>query len=334
MKSPFERRKALYRKIEHQRETNVIAYVTGDRRGLETRVAPDVIDLFVHLLDAIGPTKRISLILHTNGGDTAAAWRLINLVNTFCDELEVIVPLKALSAGTLMSLGAQKIVMTKQAALGPIDPSLNHALNPQVVGGNPESRVPVSVEAVRGYLDEARQKLGIDSPELLVNLFIDLSNKIHPLVLGQIFRSRQQIRFLAEKLLSKQIKEKKKRDGIIDFLCADSGSHDYTINRREAADMGFMVEKPSEKFYQQIRDIWSAIVEELELLNAYSPQIVLGGSPSADYELHRGLVEGTLGGSYAFVTEGKLVRGQIPGPVGPQETITDQRTFEGWRKIS
>lgn len=37
---------------------------------METKIAPDCIDLFVNILDKIGPTKRISLILHTNGGHT------------------------------------------------------------------------------------------------------------------------------------------------------------------------------------------------------------------------------------------------------------------------
>jgi len=57
--------------------------------------------------------------------------------------------MKALSAGTLIFIGADTLVMTKQAALGPIDPSVNNPLNPQVTMGNqPMGVVPVSVEAV------------------------------------------------------------------------------------------------------------------------------------------------------------------------------------------
>ncbi len=124
--SEYKKRKPIFDKIGKARDSTVISYMTGDRRQLETQISPEIIDLFVDHLDAIGPTKRISLMLHSSGGDTAAAWRLINLLHTFCDELEVIVTAKALSAGTLISLGADKIVMTKQAALGPIDPSINH----------------------------------------------------------------------------------------------------------------------------------------------------------------------------------------------------------------
>src|SRR3974377_2201097 len=59
---------------------------------METQIAQDCIDLFVDLLDGIGPTSKISLLLHTNGGQTSAAWRLVNLIRTFCDELEVLIP--------------------------------------------------------------------------------------------------------------------------------------------------------------------------------------------------------------------------------------------------
>jgi membrane-bound ClpP family serine protease len=177
---------------------------------METQIAPDCIDLFVDLLDQIGPIERISLLLHTNGGQTSAAWRLINLIRTFCEELEVLIPLKAFSAGTLISLGADRIVMTKQAALGPIDPSLTHPLSPQIPMGNQLARVPVSVEAVRGYLDAISKDLKIKNQIALANVVVDLSNKVHPLVLGEIFRSRTQIRFLANKLIKRQVKAPKR----------------------------------------------------------------------------------------------------------------------------
>lgn len=111
--SDFNSRIPLLNAISDERKSSVISYMTGDRRQLETQISPEVIDLFVEHLDEIGPTSKISLLLYTSGGDTAAAWRLVNLLHTFCDELEVIVSAKALSAGTLISLGANNIVMTK-----------------------------------------------------------------------------------------------------------------------------------------------------------------------------------------------------------------------------
>lgn len=211
----FLTRLPILQEIEKVRESSVILYVTGDRPGMETQISPEVIDLFVDHLDAMWPTKKISLVLYTPGGNTAAAWQLVNLLRTFCDELEVIVPSKALSSGTLISLGANRIVMTKQASLGPIDPSLNGPLNPPIPGGAPNHKAPVSVEAVQGFLDVVQDQLGVKDSQSLASVWNHLSDKIHPLVLGQIFRTRSQIRTLAKRLLAYQEIDDDKKEGII-----------------------------------------------------------------------------------------------------------------------
>ena len=296
----FAERKPLYDAIEQERETKIISYVTSDRANAETQIGADCIDIFVDHLDAIGPTKRISLLLHTNGGNTAAAWRLVNLIKTFCDEFEVLIPYKAMSAGTLISLGAHRIVMTKQAALGPIDPSLVHPLGPQIANGNQLARIPVSVEAVRGFLDAAKSDLKIEDAALLSSILNELSNKVHPLVLGEIFRPRAQIRFLAEKLLNEHVQDSGKVQAIVDFLCADSGSHDYTINRREAAALGLPVEKPSAEFYEQLKKVHKDYSGQMKLSEPFNPMTLAQPNSSTNYQMVRGLIESVSGGSFGF----------------------------------
>jgi ClpP class serine protease len=117
----FKGRAAVYKAIEKDRKSRVIALVTGDRPGMQTQIAGDAVDFLSEHLDAIFSAKKISLILHTLGGNTMAAWNLVNMLRMFCDELEIIVPARARSAGTLMCLGADRVLMTKQATLGPID---------------------------------------------------------------------------------------------------------------------------------------------------------------------------------------------------------------------
>ena len=262
---------------------------------METVIAQDCIEPFVELLEQIGPTERISLVLHTSGGQTLAAWRLINLLRMFCEHLEVLIPMKALSAGTLIAIGADRVVMTKQAALGPIDPSVNNPLNPQaMIGGNPK-QVPVSVESVRGYLDAVRDEFKIKGPQELTSVLLSLTQQIHPLVLGEIFRSQAQIRFLAEKLLARQVK-KDKIGSIIDFLCADSGSHDYTINRREAAEIGLRIEKPSDSLYTMMRNVHTSYVTQLNMLEPYMPQSLLK-SAEPNVPVPFTVTRGTRGGN-------------------------------------
>ena len=109
----YRDRRDLYSQLQDMRESKVIVYVTGDRRGLETQIHSDTYDYFVNHLDLIRRVPKISLYLYTRGGRTLAAWSLVNLIRQFCTELEVIIPSKAHSAGTLISLGADVIVMTK-----------------------------------------------------------------------------------------------------------------------------------------------------------------------------------------------------------------------------
>lgn len=223
--------------------------------------------------------------------------------------------------------------MTKQAVLGPIDPSVNNPLNPAVNAGGQPVRVPVSVENLRGFLDAARDELSIKGEAALSQLLMKLTDHVHPLVIGEVFRSRAQIRFLAEKLLRGQVTDKEKMQLIIDFLCADSGSHDYSINRREAGEFGLNIEKPSTELYGMLKSIHASYNEELKLLEPYSQQSSLGGNQTAQYSEIRGLIEGTAGGCYQFVSEGTLTQVMLNTPMGQQFGIQDQRAFEGWRKI-
>lgn len=337
MMNGIHERRELLQRIEQERTSKAILYVTGDRRGLETRIGQDIIDLFVDHLDSVGPVQKLSLVLYTTGGSTSAAWNLVNLLRMFCDVLEVIAPGKCMSAGTLISLGANRIVMTKQATLGPIDPTIQHPLGPSIPGGSPDSRAGVSVEAVMGYLEKVRACKG--DGDLEGRALLDLSNKVHPLVLGQIFRSQQQIRDLAQRLLARHLEDAAKTNQIIEFLCSESGSHDYTINRREAKELGLVVEKCSEHLYDLLRRLMSSYSVDMELHAPYDINVLAHSGPNVSYRYTRALIESHSHGAHHFVSEGEVATTELIGPSQPggpavkQTAIQDQRTFEGWRKV-
>jgi len=327
----YKNRIELYKQLEENRKSRVLVYVTGDRRHLETIIAEEVLDFFVHHLDSIVDSQKISLFLYTRGGNTLAAWSIVNLVRQFCKKLEVIVPSKARSAGTLICLGADNIVMTKQATLGPIDPSVNTPLNPAVPGAPATAKVPVSVEDINAFLEFSKSFLKPD--ESASESIIELVKQVHPLVLGNAFRARAQIRMLAGRLLSKQIPAQNKIDKILDFLCSESGSHDYTINRREARDeLGLTIEKPDDQLYKLIKTIYDDIATELQLTTPYDPNILLGAENPITYSFHRALIESVRVGSHIFISEGRLSRQAVQlRPGVTQDAIRDDRSFEGWR---
>lgn len=318
----YQDRVELYKQLEEQFDSKALIYITSDRNNMGAQIASDVIDFFITQLDKIGVCKRISLYLYTRGGDTAAAWNIVNLLRMYCDELQVIIPHKAHSAGTIISLGANEIIMTKQATLGPIDPSINTPLNPLIPNGL--GTFPVSVEAVKGYLEFAKNELSIKDDKALAEIFMKLTENVHPLVLGQVYRSRAQIQMLAEKLLPNQVRDEEKIKNIIAFLCSESGSHDYTINRREAEnDLGLSITKPSAEQYRIIKSIYDDINDELQFNKTFD-----FGAINGVYAVRRCLLESIIGGSDYFVTEGQCIHGIDQNG---QKVVQNRTVFEGWR---
>lgn len=332
-------RRAWYQEIEAQRDSRVLVYVTGDRPGMETQIHSEVLDYFADHLDTFGLPPKISLILYSRGGQTLAGWSIVNLVRHFCDEFEVIIPAKAHSTATLMALGADRIVMTKQATLGPIDPSTNSPLNPQIPGGAPQQRLPVSVEDVAAYFELARSQ-GITADDHLVRIFERLATEMHPVALGSVYRARTQIQQLAERLLRIHMTDDDIIKKLVAVLCSESGSHDYTINRREAQhELKLPIVKPDDALYETIRNVYRDVRDELQLNNRFDPNALAGaagpqapGAPPAPqaYQCRRILIESLTGGSHYFETRGTVVNVVVNSPAGPQPGVMNQVQFEGW----
>ena len=159
-------KKELIKKIEKARSSRVITYITGDRQPFATKIAGDVVPLLNGQLEQIGKVKKISLFLYTNGGDMLAPIRIVKLIRNHCDEFEVIVPYKAHSAGTLVALGADKIVMSKLGELTPVDPTTGHPFNP-TNPANPQKLLEVSVEDLNSYLLFAKDKAGVKEEQMI-----------------------------------------------------------------------------------------------------------------------------------------------------------------------
>lgn len=311
----------LYSELENEFSSKLIVYVTSDRLNMGAQISSDVINFLIEHLDKIGSCDKISLYLYTRGGDTSAARNIVNLLRMYCKQLQVIIPHKAHSAGTIISIGANEIVMTKQATLGPIDPSIQTALNPHDDAGD---LFPVSVEAVKGYLAFAKDELGITDQAALADIFKKLTESVHPLVLGEVYRSRAQIQMLAEKLLKNHVTDAEKVKKIIDFLCSESGSHDYTINRREAMEeLGLNIVKPDDRQYDIIKKIYDDIRDELIFDRPFDFNTINGA-----FSARRCLLESVVGGSDYYSTEGN-VEIAIGSDGKPFKYI--RSSYEGWR---
>jgi len=79
---------------------------------------------FMDLFRGIAPEDPVLLVLQTTGGEADVAAKMVRTIRDKRGKFDVIVPEMAKSAGTLLALGADSILMAKQSELGPIDPQI------------------------------------------------------------------------------------------------------------------------------------------------------------------------------------------------------------------
>ncbi len=324
-----EKRVKTIQKIARLRDAAVLCYVTGDRENINTRIAPDVMPVFYRHLEMIGKKKRIDLFLYTRGGDILTPWRLVHLIREYADEFNVLVPFRAYSAGTLICLGADEIVMGKMGELGPIDPSVVNAFNPQDPA-NPAARIPVNIEDVYSYLTLAREEAGLKNEAELVKAFALLVERIHPLALGNVHRNYLLIRSLASKLLGlrKNHHELSEVQRIVDHLTEKLYAHNHMISRREAAEeIGLPVAYPNRELEKLIWDLFQCYADELSLQEPFNPSLLLRGA-RAEFDVAGGIVESEYGQD-SFIFSGVVERSDFPDPGKISVNILKQ----GWRTI-
>lgn len=88
------------------------------------QITPEDINGFMSTLYGMDWDRGLTLLLHTPGGITNAAETIVEYLYQKFDYIEVIIPTFAMSAGTMISLAANKIIMGRQSQLGPIDPQM------------------------------------------------------------------------------------------------------------------------------------------------------------------------------------------------------------------
>lgn len=325
---------SLIQTIEKQRDSKILVFFIGDRRGLETRIAADSLPFCLNHLNEMGKQKKIDLFLYSTGGVAMDAYGLVNVIREFCDSLNVIIPFKAFSAATLISLGANEILMTKMGQLSPIDPSVNSPFGPQIVipGQQLVQTVPINVEDVVGYLDIARNELGIKDEDLMQRVLDRLSQSVNPLALGAVNRSREQIGFLARTLLSQHMEDGSKVDKIVETLSRRRFSHNYLIGRKEAkSSLGLNVVDLSNSLEQTITSLYGQYNDLLELSNPYSAEIALGSQESNTVGLNRAIIE-SVSRTHVYRTTRAIRRVEVTTPeIGTPTVAYQERVIsESW----
>jgi hypothetical protein len=271
----LQERSSIIDQLATELKAPVLAYVTGDRTNLQTQVASDAVVRFIRHLRHLGDAEQLVLLLYTRGGEVNAAWPLVNALRAHCKRLLVVLPMVAHSAGTLITLGADEVHMSRYATLSPIDPTVTNQYN-STDPLNPAQRLPIAVEDVLAYLELAKAHDGH------ADAFRRLSEQIHPLALGNVQRSINQIKGLAARMLSLHEDPPSVEDTatLVSRLTTELYSHSHLIGRVEAKSMGFPVVEPAPQVEELLFQYWTLLVQDLQLDEAFDPAALLRAAPT------------------------------------------------------
>jgi len=262
-------RKKIIQEIEKKRDSKVIAYVTSDRLGLSVQIAGDVVSLIHEHILGLKEEERLKLdlFLYSRGGQSDVPWTIVSMFREFSQKgsFSVLMPYRAHSGATVIALGADEIVMTKKAELGPIDITIGSGpYNPTEKDSN--QRLPISVEDVTGYFS-LLEKVGCERPDEKMKGFELLTNHVHPLALGTVSRLLEETKLVALRLLSTRADpfSEEENHEIMRRISSEVYSHNHAISRTEAVKyIGLKQVKSAEEI--DIADELWALYEEYKLL--------------------------------------------------------------------
>ena len=239
-----QERLKLIQAVEKSRESKLITYITGDRRGIPGQISSDAVRPMYNHVRALGfeGVPRIDLFLYSQGGDVNVPWRLVTMLRQYCQELNVLIPYKAHSAATLISIGADRIVMSKKGELGPIDPILTRTEQ----GEQTAVVEQINVEDIMAFVAFLKERAGLGDQAALSSNISILIQQLSPWALGSIYRTHSHIRLIARNLLTshKETLEERQINLIVETLAEKIYSHGHAIGREEAIEIGLPIEKP------------------------------------------------------------------------------------------
>ncbi len=160
------------------------------------------------------PDVPIMMVLHTPGGLVLAASQIARALKSHPAEKVVVVPHYAMSGGTLIALAADRIIMDRNAVLGPLDPQL----------GGPGGIYLPAPSVIRAL--EVKGKDKVDDETLIM---ADVAEK-----------SINQVKELVVEL----VKDRMGQEGaerLADLLVSGRYTHDYPITVDQLREMGLEV---------------------------------------------------------------------------------------------
>ena len=170
--------------------------------------------------------KKLKLVIHTPGGSTFISTKIAKYLRSKFEDITAYVPYEASSGGTVLCLGADRIVMDEISNLTPIDPQI------------PYKGSYISVASYKQAINDLAKDFKTTNPQDLYPPYSQLCEKLDPVVLKEMEKKAFDAIFVAVSLLKKHIKEEQRSFNIAFGLVQTDFSHSHVIDSQEAAEIG------------------------------------------------------------------------------------------------
>lgn len=240
-------RQARIERISKSTGRQLLCFVCGPTAALSR----DDVVFFVDLLHDVAIESDIDLLLHTGGGDIDAAEKLGSLMRSRVGtkgRLRVIVPDYAKSAGTLIALGADAVVMSDSSELGPIDPQIT-------LDDGRGNRIRHSILSYLDAYADHSEALRRNPDDVVAQLML---GKLDPSTVELFDAVRKRALSFAEKqLLRGMFRVQPGNHTLIPRLLMDTSrwqTHGQVIDSEEAASIGLRIEymPPHDSVWQML----------------------------------------------------------------------------------
>jgi len=234
------KRENLLSEIAKHRNRNIITYYSGwmfMKNAAETMINDKDVNALMEVIHGLDRKKGLDLVLHTPGGEIAATEQIINYLHACFKEITVIVPQMAMSAGSIISVSCDEIIMGKQSCLGPFDPQLNG----------------FACQSVLREFEKAKDDVK-KHPEAM-GLWQVIINKYTPTFLDSCEQAIALTDELAEKYLSKKFPDKKVLETIKKAFNNNSESkiHSRHYSKEKLKNLGLNIKSLEED--QTLQDL-------------------------------------------------------------------------------
>lgn len=232
-------------KLSKKTGRNVIAYYSGWLKGRNQNIDINDNDMpgFMNAINGLDTNKGVDIILHTPGGNPTATEGIVKYLHSkFNNDIRVIVPQMAMSAGTMFACSSKMILMGLHSCLGPIDPQF---------GGIPAYNIIDEFRDAKKDLeqnDKSKEYWKIQFDKYPVAFFYTVFDSIN---LSAVLASEWLKKYMFDDLNSKE--STKKINKIIKKLNTNNKSHSRHFSYQDCLNMGLKVQKIEDD--QELQDL-------------------------------------------------------------------------------